>query len=166
MESKIIQKPEMTLVGLAANVTLKEIQEEKTTYKLGSTFMGRRSEIMECSNSKEVFGVSTDPEKYDPDMNAFEFFVGVKVPSLHQIPEGMVVRKIPANTYVQFTFKGTADKAGSIHNYLYSTWLKQSEYELCDRYNIEVYDDERNQGPESEESITDLCFPIRKKATM
>jgi AraC family transcriptional regulator len=74
----------------------------------------------------------------------------------------MTYRRIPANEYVVFTFKGTAHNAGIIHDYLYTSWLKNNDYELCDRYNIEVYD-ERNKGPESEESITDIYFPIRKK---
>jgi AraC family transcriptional regulator len=161
MEARIIQKPVMTLVGLAINVTLKDVQESKITHTLAYTFMDRRAEIVMCSNNKEFFGISTDPEDYNPDTDVFEYFIGVEVSSMEHIPNGMVYRKIPTNTYVNFTFKGPAENAGSVHGYLYSTWLMQNEYELCDRYNIEIYG-EGFKRPESEDSITDICFPIRE----
>lgn len=162
MEAIIIDKPAMKLIGLATNVTLYDVQQNGTTIKLGYNFIDRRAEIINSINGKEVFGISTDPEDYNPEIDQFEFFIGVEVSSNENIPDGMVYRELPANTYALFTFKGAADNAGAVHAYLYSTWLKQSGYELSGLYNIEIYD-ERNYGPESEESITDICFLVRKK---
>jgi AraC family transcriptional regulator len=162
MEAKITEKPAMKLIGLATNVTLYDVQQNRTTLKVAANFLQRRSEIRNCVNERELFGVSTDPENYNPDIDPFEFFIGIEVTSNGEIPEGMVYREIPANTYVLFTFKGPFENAGAVHAYLYSKWLKQSGYELSGLYNIEIYD-ERNHGPESEESITDIIFPVRKK---
>jgi AraC family transcriptional regulator len=162
METLIINKPDLKLIGLATNVTLYDVQQNKTTIKLASNFMDRRAEVTNSINEVEVFGISTDPEDYNPEADQFEFFIGVEVSSNEDIPDGMVYREIPANTYAMFTFKGPADNAGAVHAYLYSTWLKQSGYELIGLYNIEIYD-ERNHGPESEESITDIYFPVRRK---
>ncbi|MCC3373735.1 GyrI-like domain-containing protein [Cohnella sp. REN36] len=162
MESTIIQKPAMRLVGLATKVTLYDVQQNRTTLKLSAEFMERKAEVINCINEREVFGLCTDPEEYDPETDPFEFFIGVEVSSNGDIPKGMVVREIPAHTYVLFTFKGSFENAGAVHAYLYSTWLKQSGYELAGSYNIEIYD-ERNHGPESEDSVTDICFPVRKK---
>lgn len=162
MEAVIIQKPAMRLVGLATNVTLYDVQQNRTTLKLSANFMERRAEVKNCLNEREAFGLCTDPEDYNPEIDPFEFFIGVEVSSYEDIPTGMVVREIPANTYVLFTFKGPFENAGAVHAYLYSTWLKQSGYQLAGPYNIEIYD-ERNHGPESEESVTDICFPVRKK---
>src|SRR5687768_6490416 len=88
MEERIIQKPEITLVGLAINVTLREVVEEKPTYKLANTFIERKSEIISCRNTKEIYGVSTDPENYNLETDKFEFFIGVEVFSFEQIPDG------------------------------------------------------------------------------
>lgn len=162
MEARIIQKNAMLLVGLATNVTLKEVQENQPTYALAQTFRERRAEIPMCRNPQVVFGVSTDPEDYQPDTDIFEYFIGVEVSSLEPVPAGMVARALPANTYVMFTFTGTAEQAGAIHHYFYATWLMQHPYELCGRYNIEIYD-ERHHGPESAASVTELCFPIQSK---
>ncbi|NOU88577.1 hypothetical protein GC102_22890 [Paenibacillus sp. LMG 31460] len=162
MEALIINKPDLKLIGLATNVTLHDVQQNKTTIKLAYNFIDRRAEVTNCINEIEVFGISTDPEDYNPETDQFEFFIGVEVSSNKDIPNEMVYREIPANLYAMFTFKGPADNAGPVHAYLYSTWLKQSGYELSGLYNIEIYD-ERNHGPESEESITDICFPVRRK---
>jgi AraC family transcriptional regulator len=163
MDTTIIEKPEMVLVGLAIDVTLKQVLHvDRPTYYLASTFMKRKDEIGSCKNDREVFGLSTDPDNYNPDRDAFEYFIGVEVSSLEHIPDGMVYRRVPANKYVVFSFKGPADKAGTVHAYLYSTWLHENEYELCAPYNIEIYGD-KFIGPESEESVTDIIFPIRNK---
>lgn len=162
MEAKILEKPAMKIIGLSTNVTLYDVQQNRTTLKLAANFLQRRSEIKNCINQREVFGLSMDPEDYNPETDPFEFFVGIEVSSNEDIPEGMVFREIPANTYVLFTFKGPFENAGAVHAYLYTTWLKQSGYELSSLYNIEIYD-ERNHGPESEESLTDIIFPVRKK---
>lgn len=152
----------MMFVGLAINVTLQEVQESKPTYALAHMFMQRKAEVLAWSGNQVVFGISTDPENYDPDRDAFEYFIGVEISSPQQTPEGMLIREIPTNTYATFTFAGPAYHAGAVHSYFYSTWLRNNSYEWCGRYNIEIYDD-RFQSPESEESVTDLCFPIRKK---
>ncbi len=93
--------------------------------------MDRREEIGSCINEQEDFGLSTDPENYNSETDAFEYFIGVEVSSLEHIPDGMVYRRVPANKYVSFSFKGSASKAGAVHDYLYSTWLKENKYELC-----------------------------------
>ncbi|MCY9667989.1 GyrI-like domain-containing protein [Paenibacillus alginolyticus] len=162
MESLIIEKPAMILAGLSTKVTLNDVLSNKTTLKVASNFLERRAEIKNCINEREVFGLSTDPEDYNPETDQFEYFIGIEVSANDGIPDGMDYREIPANTYVLFTFKGPFENAGAVHNYLYSTWLKQSGYELSGLFNIEIYD-ERNHGPESEESLTDICFPVRKK---
>ena len=90
--------------------------------------MNRRAEIINSINGKEVLGSSTDPEDYHPETDQFEFFIGVEVSSNENIPDGMVYRELPANTYALFTFKGAADNAGAVHAYLYSTWLKQNPF--------------------------------------
>ena len=62
MDAIIVDKPTMKLIGLATNVTLYDVQQNKTTLKLASNFLERRAEIKKCINQREVFGLSTDPE--------------------------------------------------------------------------------------------------------
>lgn len=161
MEARMVQRQGMLLVGMACDVTLEDVQK-RVTINLAEQFKERKSDISNMINAKEVFGVSTDPENYNPDTDEFEYFIGVEVASADEMPEGMVHRVIPNNEFVVFTFKGPAENAGKVHNYLYTTWLNTNDYRLSDLYNIEVYD-ERFNGPEAEESLTDLYFPVMKK---
>lgn len=161
MEVKIVKRPSLQLIGLSCHVTLTEVKEEKRAQKLFIEFMTRKSEIQSCINHTQVFGVSTDPENYNQDTDTFEFFVGVEVSVLDDVAAGMVTKTIPENDYVVFTFKGPVDQVGSVHDYLYSEWLPNNNYQLCGLYNLEVYD-ERHHRLESEESIIDIYFPISK----
>ena len=163
MEYKLVRKDSMLLVGLACDVTLADVQQKGTTIQLSEQFMSRKSEIKSVINAREVFGVSTDPEDYNPDTDLFEYFIGVEVSSIADIPKDMVYREVPSNEYVVFTFEGPAERAGQVHNYLYTNWLPNHEYQLAGLYNIEVYD-ERFKGPYAEESITDIYFPVKKKS--
>lgn len=162
MKSTITERPAMLLVGMAINVKLG--QEGRPGFKLASTFFDRKSEIGSRLNDTDVFGVSTDPENYNVEKDKFEYFIGVEVSDAEHVPEGMVIRKLPANEYVAFRFHGPAENAGAVHAYLYSTWLNENDYELCELYNIEIYG-EGFDGPESQESVTDLLFPVKKVRT-
>jgi len=161
VDNRIIQRDGLLLAGLAANVKLGEV-EAGLTIRLGEQFIARRSEIKNEINSREVFGLSTDPDNYNPETDKFDFFIGVEVSSIDNLPDGMVYREVPSNEYVVFTFEGPAENAGSVHHYLYSTWLRNNDYRLAGPYNIEVYD-ERNKGPKAADSVTDIYFPIVKK---
>ena len=161
MEAKMIQKQELLLVGMVCDVTLEDVQK-RVTIDLAEQFMVRKSEINNIINTREVFGLSTDPEDYNPETDKFEYFIGVEVSATTELPKDMVYREVPKHEYIVLTFKGPAENAGQVHNYLYTTWLKNNEYRLANQYNIEIYD-ERFKGPEAEDSITDIYFPIVKK---
>jgi len=161
VEAKLIQRQGMLLAGMACNVSLKDVQK-RVTIHLAEKFMARKSEINNIMNTREVFGLSTDPENYNPDTDKFEFFIGVEVSATTDLPIDMVFREVPKNEYVVFTFKGPATNAGQVHDYLYTSWLKNNNYKLADLYNIEIYD-ERSKGPDSEESVTDIYYPVVKQ---
>lgn len=48
MEALIMEKPAMKLAGLATKVTLNDVLENKTTLKVASNFLERRTEIKNC----------------------------------------------------------------------------------------------------------------------
>lgn len=158
MEAKIIERHGLALIGMSCHVTLLDVQN-RVTIQLAEKFLSRKSEILNTINPNVMYGLSTDPEHYNPETDQFEYFIGIEVSSVEALPEGMVHREIPKNQYVMFTFKGPSENAGQVHRYLYTQWLKDNNYRLSDLYNIEVYD-ERFKGPDSEHSLTDLYFPI------
>ncbi len=162
MKALMIEKPALRLIGMAVQVTLRDVQISKATLRLSSEFIERQGDIQKRLNERVMYGVSTDPEHYNPETDPFEFFIGQEVSSDSDIPDGMVYRELLANTYVSFTFQGCYDNAGAVHQYLHTRWLTDSGYALAGLYNVEIYD-ERNHGPESEDSETDIWFPVRLK---
>lgn len=163
MEYELIELPQLTFAGLAMNVMLADIGGPgRPTHALAAAFAARRSELGSAVLGGETFGLSTDPEPYDQDADPFEYFVGAEAADGSNLPDGIVCRTVPAGMYVKFTFRGTADGAGAVHDYLYRTWLQQQPYELRAPYNIEVYA-EGHPGPESPDAVTDLLFPVRPK---
>lgn len=162
MEPIIVKKPIMRFIGLAKNVRLGVAALIRPV-----DVLKRKAEITNCINEREVFGLFTDPEDYQPETDEFEFFMGVEVSSNENVPEGMVYREVPANTYARFTYQGSIERKGSkVHAYFYSTWLSENSWESAGLYNIEVYD-ERNkhlftEGP-LKDTHEDIYFPIKQR---
>jgi AraC family transcriptional regulator len=79
MEFKITQRTDILLVGMGIDVTLTEVQTSKKTKEHAERFINRRTEINHFVNNREVFGLSTDPENYNPSKDKFEYFIGIEV---------------------------------------------------------------------------------------
>jgi AraC family transcriptional regulator len=78
-----------------------------------------------------------------------------------EVPEGMVVRHIPAYRYAVFTHKGRLDTLGDTYQYIYQTWLPQSGVTLHpDKFDLELYDD--RWISDSEESAFDILVAIQE----
>src|SRR5690606_27344794 len=150
------------LIGQAMNITLDEVIKEKKPQLLASEFRKRITEISTALNELELWGVSTDPENYNQDIDHFEYFISVEVSSFDDVPEGMITKTLPANDYVVFTHRGLADNIGKVHDYLYTTWLENNDYVLNGLYNIEVYG-ERHKEEDPDNSEIEIYFPIKKK---
>lgn len=165
MEPVVVERKAMKFIGLAKNVTLAEAAEKGVKV---SDVMKRREEITNCINQEEVFGLFTDPDDYNPETDEFEFFIGLEVSSNENIPQGMVYREVPANTYARFTYQGPVEKKGEqVHAYFYSTWLRENDCVPAGQYNIEIYNknnvDVFSEGP-VKETYEDIYFPIQKRS--
>ncbi|AEI41551.1 hypothetical protein KNP414_02993 [Paenibacillus mucilaginosus KNP414] len=65
-EAVIMDKPALKFIGLAAEVTLYDVQFNKTTLKLVAHFHSIRCKIKRSMNDGVAYGLSTDPENYRP----------------------------------------------------------------------------------------------------
>jgi predicted transcriptional regulator YdeE/DNA-binding transcriptional MerR regulator len=72
----------------------------------------------------------------------FEYVASLKVSSEEDIPEGMVVRHVPAAKYAVFTHVGALDKLKDTYNYIYQTWVPQSGLQLAGAYDFEYYNED------------------------
>ena len=91
--------------------------------------------------------------------NEFEKWATLEVADFDQVPGGMEIYTLPGGGYAVFDYKGS-NSDHSIFQYIFGTWLPNSEYELDDRPHFEVLGDKyRNRDPDSEEEI---WIPIKK----
>jgi AraC family transcriptional regulator len=132
------------------------------TGDLWSSFMPRRRDIINnLTNdmiSMQVYK-STHFTDFKPT-NEFEKWATVEVTNFENVPNDMETFSLAGGLYAVFDYKGLSTD-NSIFQYIFSTWLPGSEYDLDDRPHFEVLGEKyKNNDPTSEEEI---WIPIRPK---
>ncbi|MFW5782299.1 MAG: GyrI-like domain-containing protein [Candidatus Muiribacteriaceae bacterium] len=78
------------------------------------------------------------------------------------MPDDMIGKTLPENSYAVFTHKGEVSKIKMTYEYIYTTWLPGSDYEPAGCYDFEMYDrDFKVEDPEN--SVMYICIPVKKK---
>lgn len=137
MKHKIIQSPEIFIVGMKANMSFETINED--TGKLARQFMPRLKEVKNRVDNNTLSlqnYADFDYKKVSPTMT-FEKWVGVEVTNFDDVPEGMETLTIKAGNYLVIDFKGSMQEFIKNWHYLHSQWLPNSEYELDNRPHFE-----------------------------
>lgn len=72
----------------------------------------------------------------------FEYVASFEVSDTNEVPDGMVIRDVPAYKYAVFTHHGKLDNLQKTYKYIYETWLPQSGLKLVSpHFDMELYDD-------------------------
>ncbi len=155
--------PEIKESGTLKLVGMKKMVSMSTFDLAGlwSNFMTRRREIVNPV-SEVLFSLAI----YEPDyfqmfepQRTFEKWAAMEVSEFIEIPSGMSSIEIPAGLYAVFPYKGLSTNRG-IYEYIFSSWLPRSTYQLDHRPHFEVLGEKyRNNDPDSEEEI---WIPIRE----
>lgn len=92
--------------------------------------------------------------------NEFVKWATVEVADFNDIPKGMETFTLGSGLYAVFDYKGSSNDS-TIFQYIFTTWLPGSEYQLDNRPHFEVLGEKyKNNDPNSEEEI---WIPIKKK---
>jgi AraC family transcriptional regulator len=156
METRIIHKESIYVVGISLQTLLKDEREKRNIPKLR---VRRTNYWIKNRVDENSIGIFIDPPDYDYRTDTFKWLAGVEVSNINIILDGMESIAIPSNTYACSTYRGHIDQAHKAYDYLYK-WVKESQYELADTYGIEQY---RERNEKTVEGIMDLYFPIKKK---
>jgi AraC family transcriptional regulator len=91
----------------------------------------------------------------------FYYIAGVPVQSVDEVPTGMVSTVIPARTYAMFTHRGRLNRLQETMNYIYGSWLPNSDRERADGSvpDLEWYDG--RFAHDSDTSEMDIYIPLR-----
>ncbi len=149
---------ERKLVGLCQTMSFAKFE----LAQLWQAFMPLRKSIENPVNSDAISLAIYQPEHFghfDPN-RSFEKWASVEVSDWENIPEGLEILWLPGGKYAVFQYKGSSTDT-SIYQYIFGSWLPQSDFELDQRPHFEVLGSKyRNNDPESEEEI---WIPIREK---
>ncbi len=155
---RIVNSNEKKLVG-------KRLTMSFAVYKvadLWKSFMPRRKEITNNLTNDLISMAIYKPghfANFDPT-NGFEKWATVEVTDFANVPNDMETFILEGGLYAVFDYKGL-NTDSSIFQYIFGTWLPNSDYDLDNRPHFEVLGEKyKNNDPESEEEI---WIPIKAK---
>jgi len=129
---------------------------ENKTYELWISFMPRRHEILNAIGTAYYSIQFYSPSFFNvfTPQASFTKWAALEVADVNHIPEGMEPVMIPAGRYAVFIYRGDAQNASPFYQYIFSTWLPNSGYELDHRPHFEILGDKyRRDDPGSEEEV-------------
>lgn len=152
---------EKKLVGM--HTTTSHIHNK--TRELWQRFMPARLEIQNRVNtdliSLQVFDVSYSFAQFNPGAS-FEKWAAAEVSDFSFVPPEMEAFTLPGGLYAVFIHKGPVSEGPKSFQYIFGTWIPQSNYNLDLRPHFEILGAKyKNEDPDSEEEI---WIPIALKA--
>lgn len=158
MTPRIETSNEKKLVGKRLTMSFADYR----TGELWGSFMRRRQEIANHLNNDLISMAVYKPAHFADfkPANEFEKWATVEVADFDNVPSEMETFVLPGGLYAVFDYKGL-NTDNSIFQYIFGTWLPNSDYALDDRPHFEVLGDKyNNNDPASEEEI---WIPIKMK---
>ena len=139
------QLGEFQVIGIEARTTnAREMTKEGVIGKQWERLM-KEGLLARIPNKADqsIVALYTDYESNQD--GAYTFILGARVTSLASVPEGMVVRKVPAGRYARFT-----SERGPVSRVVYETWKRiwDAPLDRAYRTDFELYD-ERAADPQN-----------------
>ena len=152
--------PEKKLIGKRVKMSL----ANNKTFELWRSFMPRRKEIRNSLTtdlfSMQVYDESFDFKKFSP-ATPFEKWAAIEVADFNTIPAEMEAYTLTGGLYAVFLYKGSSSDFAKPFQYIFGTWLPNSDYTLDNREHFEILGEKyKNNDPASEEEI---WIPVKKK---
>jgi AraC family transcriptional regulator len=160
MEPRIEILTEKKLIGKRMPMSL----ADNKTFELWKSFMPRRKEIKNNLNtdliSMQVFDKTMNFNSFNPDAK-FEKWAAIEVTDFNDVPFEMETFTLPRGLYAVFIHKGAASTGQKTFQYIFGTWLPNSEYIIDERPHFEILGEKyKNDDPDSEEEV---WIPIKLK---
>jgi AraC family transcriptional regulator len=148
---------EKKLIGKRLKMSL----ANNRTGELWASFMPRRKNISNHLTT-DLISLQVYPSTHFSDFkpaNLFEKWATVEVSDFDNVPNDLEKFILQGGLYAVFHYKGLSTDS-SIFQYIFGTWLPNSDYVLDDRPHFEILGEKyKNNDPDSEEEI---WIPIRQ----
>jgi len=158
MKPRIEVIKEKMLIGNRLTMSL----ANNRTGELWRSFMPRRREISKPI-SNNLISMQVYKPTYFTEFNPateFEKWAAIEVSDYNNVPEDLETFTLTGGLYAVFDYRGLSTDS-SIFQYIFGTWLPNSDYLLDNRPHFEILGDKyKNDDPTSEEEI---WIPVRQK---
>ncbi len=135
MDTKIVERPAFMVMGYRY---LGKNQHNEISHMWDK--FNQRMEQMKYPPQPEVFGVCNWVE--GAEEGVFEYVSGVEIKSAETLPEGFVLRMVPAHRYAVFAHRGKLDTLPETYRNIYQVWIPEAGLKLHpDRFDMEIYDE-------------------------
>ncbi len=128
MEPRIETLPETKLLGKKARMSY----ARNRTKELWQDFMPKRGAITNTVGtnlySVEIYDIIGFFKQFDP-AGEFEKWAAVQVSDYETVLSEIEKLAIPAGLYVVFNHQGKASKAAQFYQYIYGSWIPNSDYQ-------------------------------------
>jgi predicted transcriptional regulator YdeE len=167
MEPVIVQKPEITMVGMSFYGdpfdTHSGWDEENEIGRVWLRFMkymeGNGSNILHITDPEAALEVHV----YNPETSTkgvFEVFVGLQVDRIESVPVELLVKILPPTIYAVFTLQGE-EISTDWHMHI-DLWIAAAGYQRAHPFSFQ-YLDQRFKGVNRiSESELDVYMPVKK----
>ncbi len=158
MKHRIIQSPEILIIGMKASMSFETISED--TGKLARQFMPRLKEVKNRVDNFTLSLQNHDNFDYNdiPPKRTFEKWIGVEVANINEVPENMETLTIKPGNYLVIDFKGAMQEFIKNWHYIHSQWLPNSDYELDNRPHFEKLSP--NYSPMNAVNEEEIWIPV------
>lgn len=158
MDYRITKKDSFTVIASSKQFSYENAKKEIPTFWQEHYASGKGEYV--CG----MFGINIDAKM---ENEKFEYLIADIYNPAMDIPEGLVIKTIPAFTWAVFPCRGAMPTAlQDVNTKIFSEWLPAlKEYEFAAGYCIEMYDaaDKYPKGIQDENYYTEIWIPVKKK---
>lgn len=159
MQPRIETFPETKLTGLKTELSY----IKNTTVQLWQSFRPKVKSVLDKTDSS-LYSVEIYPSdfflNFDP-ARTFEKWAAVNFKAGEPDVEDLQTLIIPEGLYAVFIHDGPASAAASTYQFVFNSWIPESEYELDHRPHMAIMPE--NYRPDDPNAQEEIWIPIRKK---
>jgi AraC family transcriptional regulator len=151
MQPRIVDREAFTVMGVIERFA----SAAESFGELWERFMEYHDQIQLLSTDQGYYGVYFGTDHARP----LDYLAGMAVGDVEDIPEGAVVREVPAARYA--VFECPLFPGGETYAYIFHEWLPESPYEQADQPGFDYYAPDTT----AEGSSTFLHVPVRERGS-
>ncbi|MEG0273050.1 MAG: AraC family transcriptional regulator [Hydrogenoanaerobacterium sp.] len=158
MDYKIVKKDAFTVIAAAKKFPYENAQTAVPEFWAEHYRSGKNQTV--CG----MYGINIDEEMGGKE---FEYLLADDYDGNTPVPEGFVIRTIPAFTWAVFPCVGAMPSAmPETNRKIFTEWLPAcKDYEFAAGYNVEMYNDpaDYKNGVQDEAYYSEIWIPVKKK---